>query len=85
MGITALATFAGEISGGNSMSCNIRHGSGQSSININKENSLVLQSVEVMKGRIEFFFPNSTNFPILYSFHVPLNPYHSNVPVVDFP
>ncbi|XP_037049174.1 CD109 antigen-like [Bradysia coprophila] len=47
MGITALATFAGEISGGNAMSCSISYGSGQSTIKINKENSLVLQSVEL--------------------------------------
>ncbi len=47
MGITALATFAGEISGANVMSCTISHGSGQSTIKINKDNSLVLQSVEV--------------------------------------
>ncbi|KAJ6643551.1 CD109 antigen [Pseudolycoriella hygida] len=47
MGITALATFAGEISGGNVMSCTIRHGSGQSTIQLNKENALLLQSVEL--------------------------------------
>lgn len=44
MGITALAAFASEISGGNLMSCTISYGSGQSA---NKDNSLVLQSVEV--------------------------------------
>lgn len=47
MGITALAAFAAEISGGNVMSCLISYGSGQSTIKINKDNSLVLQSVEV--------------------------------------
>lgn len=47
MGITALAAFAGEISGVNVMSCLISYGSGQSTIKINKDNSLVLQSVEV--------------------------------------
>ncbi|KAG4076804.1 hypothetical protein HA402_009150 [Bradysia odoriphaga] len=50
VGITALATFAGEISGGNAMSCSISFGSGHSTIKINKENSLVLQSVELPRN-----------------------------------
>lgn len=47
MGITALAAFASAISGGNTMSCIITYGGSQSTININKDNSLVLQSVEL--------------------------------------
>lgn len=47
MGITALATFAAEITGGSAMSCAISYEASQSTLKINKDNSLVLQSVEV--------------------------------------
>lgn len=47
VGITALATFAAEISGSNVMSCTFKYGKSSSTINIDKTNSLVLQSVEV--------------------------------------
>lgn len=87
MGITALATFAAEISGGNVMSCTISYATGKSTVKINKENSLVLQSVEVIRLSVsicpcsnDLFFP----FEFFLSFHARPNRYHLNVPAVDF-
>lgn len=59
MGITALAAFASEISAGNTMSCVISYGTSQSTVEINKDNSLVLQSVEV--------------FPIVHNYMTVIN------------
>lgn len=47
VGITALAAFAAEISGANVMACTFKYATNSSVINIDKTNSLVLQSVEV--------------------------------------
>lgn len=77
MGITALAAFSAEISGGNTMSCNILYGSERSTIAIDKDNALVLQSVEVISD-----FHNSNlfvKFPFLIglisiSFPAPQSP-----------
>lgn len=52
VGITALATFAAEISGANVMSCTFKTATNSSTINIDKTNSLVLQSVEVFAQRL---------------------------------